>query len=253
MSTASPQPTNEHLQTLMTGYVLNALPSEEIAELESYFQQQPELLQQLQEYQEVIGLLAHSVQQPAPAHLRDQILALPQRVSDSTAPVRPAPVKRTLPFRQLAWAKMAGSIAAMILLGLGIQNYFLQQRLHSLEAEIKELQEQEIFSFDLKGTQAAKNAAASIILDLTNGQALLAVQNLPPLPAGESYHLWAFTANEKILCGQFNMPASGQWVSHLSIPVEEYTSHVKFMRISREPSTPSLDPGRQVLVMTSES
>jgi hypothetical protein len=90
-------------------------------------------------------------------------------------------------------------------------------------------------------------------LDLHTGKAILALQNLPTLPEGEAYHLWAFTQDKKILCGKFNTTPSGQIVSVLPVPVKEYSSTVKFMRISRESIATTPNPKKKALVMTSES
>lgn len=96
-------------------------------------------------------------------------------------------------------------------------------------------------------------AVATVILDRSMGRAVVAVQNLPPLPADERYHLWAFTANKQVLCGTFNTRPTGQLVTYIDVEALEYGGAVQFMGVSQESIAAATQPHKTLLVMTSES
>ncbi|WP_019498848.1 anti-sigma factor domain-containing protein [Pseudanabaena sp. PCC 6802] len=242
----SQQPLPEHLEELAAGYVLNALSPEETVELERYLQENPASLARIEQLQEVMGLMAHlSPRLTAPLHLKTKIMGA---VRSSVAEL---PRARRLP--KPDWGKVVLAAIALATLALGVDNYYLRQKLTSVKMTFDSNREVvETYVFELRGTPAAVNASGKVILDLHTGKALFGLHNLPTLPEGEAYYLWAFTQDKKILCGKFNTTSTGQIVSVLPIPVKEYSSAVKFMRISRESTTNSSDPKKKFLVMTSE-
>lgn len=242
---SSLQPTTEHLEELMAGYVLNALSATEIVEFEDYLRKNPQLSQRLEELQELMGLIAYAPPTiKAPSHLLDTILEKAQVQSMPLEAVRQ---------HGFPWQRIAAIGAVIAVLILGIDNYLLRQRLTLMEATIDTIQESETRGFALKGTKNVSNASGSVVLDLEAGKAVLALQKLPALPSGESYSLWAFTQKKKIFCGQFNTTASGQLIQEIVIPIREYDSPVQFMQISREsPQVPASAP-QQAPIMTSQS
>lgn len=261
---SSSQPISESIQELMAGYVLNTLSAEEAEDFERYLHHHPELAAPMRELEELMGLMASAAPPvSAPTRLRSKILAIAQP--------SPAIALWRLPIRH--WSRVATVAAALLLLALGIDNYLLRRKLALREqaiialekseshqrqnvalmnATFTALQGDETYLFSLRGTDAATNASGSVVLDLESGIALVALQNLPPLPSGESYHLWAFTEDKKIPCGTFNTDSSGRIVDKVAVPIPEYTSPVVFMRISKESATVSPDSSDPALMMTSE-
>lgn len=119
---------------------------------------------------------------------------------------------------------MAGTIAAVSLLAMGIDNARLRQQLNQTEqslaqtqkqlresqATIASLQEANPQVFTLAGADSA--AVGGAVLDPANQKILVSIDELPPLPQGQIYRLWALTATNStgIFCGQFNTnPAGG--------------------------------------------
>jgi anti-sigma-K factor RskA len=246
-----PKPSQEHLEELMAGYALDALSDAEKAAFEAQLQEDPSLVQQLQEWHEVCGLLAHSTQCMPPEKLRNQIAAIPH-TTQTSAVVSVGRSHR----RSAAWLSLGGTIAAVTIAALGFQNYQLQRQVQSLEAKmLEEAQEaHKPLDFVLKGVPVAVDAQAKVVIDPYTGSVLMAVESLPPLPEGEAYHLWAFTKDDqKVLCGRFNTPTSGQTVQSFAVDAKMYESGVKFLRISQEPAVTPPDPSRRVLLLTSES
>jgi Anti-sigma-K factor rskA len=256
---------DEYLEELLTGYILNALSCADKVKLESYIEADPTLIQRLEELQEVMGLIAHSSQTPAPPQLRERVLNIPQRsalpmaIATPQYPIVPAPpVSVVTPRRsRLSWQKVGAGMAAALAVVVGTNFFLLDQQLSKIEAELTAAEgnlSEEDYTFDLKSNQMGSSAVAKVYVDIDENMVMIGVQNLPPLPPGEAYHLWGFTADQQqILCGRFNTDRAGQFVDRLSVPPGSYDSPVKFMRISREPIVPSSDPTKRVLVMTSES
>lgn len=245
---SSSQPNSEHLEELMAGYVLNALSPAENTEFEDYLQADPEIFQQLEQLQEVMGLMAYAApKMTPPPHLLNNILEA-AKVSSSVAPVKHQ--------KQIFWRKLAVIVAAIAALGLVIDNYLLRQRLAFIEATVHTLKEAETRGFAMKGINVSNSnniAFGSVVLDLENGKAVIAMENLPALPQGESYMLWAFTEKKKIFCGQFNTNNSGQFIQEVPIPIKEYDSPVILMEISRESSVIPPASTKTTPIMTSES
>lgn len=232
------QSLSEHQTELMTGYVLNALSADEQAEFEQCLAGNPALADEVQQLQEVMGLMAHAApQSPAPAHLRRKVMSV----------VQPSRVKlQVVSLSHWNWGKIAAGVAALLILGLGVQNHLLLQRL----VKNQEHEEQTTFSFTLKGLSVASQAG-EIVLDLESGRALFAIQNLPPLASGEVYSLWAVTAEKNIFCGTFTPSSSGQIVAQIAIPINEYGSPVTAMKVFRGVAGMPTDLKKSTPIMTS--
>ncbi len=236
----------------MVGYVLNALSPEEAAEFERYLQADPSLTTKMKQLEEVIGLIGRTPPLvAAPAELKNRIIKAAQAQVGIFERLR-----LTLPAIKLPaikWRRIAAIALALVAVGVAIDNYQLRQKLALQKMSGSKVEESELYVFHLKGTPAASTSMGSVMLDLHAGRVVFALQNLPPLPEGEAYHLWAFMEGKKILCGRFNTTPSGQIVTTLPVELKEYTNPVKFVRVSRESTTTPPNPQKKALVMTSES
>jgi anti-sigma-K factor RskA len=246
------QPTSERLEELMSGYVLDALTPEETVEFEQYLCNDLTLIKRLNQMQEMAALLTRS--QTPPSELRAKLQKISQATEQSP---QPRPIVQPQP--PIAKWKLLGAIGALALLILGIDNMRLRHQLFASRTQVTTLQasaaahEEEDYTFELKAKQAGSNAEAIVVFDADEGVLFVGAKNLPPLPADEAYHLWAFTKdNQKILCGQFNTDDSNQLTQQFSVRPEDYQENVVFMRISREPRVTPPDASRRVLVLTSE-
>jgi anti-sigma-K factor RskA len=256
------QPSPEHLEALMSGYVLDALTPQEATEFEQYLSNDLTLIQRLNRMQEIAGLLATPAQTLSLEELRAKI----QQLSQAIAPPAVSAKQRasSLPRRPIGqrpsrrMGKLLGAIGALALLILGLDNLRLRNQLVAARTQVTTLQaseaahEEENYTFELKAQQVGSRAEAIVVFDADTGVLFMGAQNLPPLPANEAYHLWAFTKdNQKILCGRFNTDRSNQLTQQFFVRPEDYKEDVAFMRISREPVSAS-NQSRRVLVLTSE-
>jgi len=144
----------------------------------------------------------------------------------------------TLSRRRPAWDGGGGAIAATIILALGIQAMQLQQDVNQSKkaiarlkqdlqtarqqvqekaAVVAALQQPGAIVFTLEGTNQAASAAGSLVMRPNRQQMLLVVQNLPELPTGQVYRLWAKAAavESVVYCGQFNSNDTGlvEWTA----------------------------------------
>lgn len=233
----------ERQTELVIGYALDSLSEAEKQEFEESLKHNPALVAELRKQEELLGLLARAVPPvSAPSSLRQNILTS-ARASHNPPP--PTPLRS-----RWRWETVVGAIAACFILGLGLQNYLLLQKLISLETDTHA--EQTVFSFTLK-TPSTTNLSGEgeVLLDLETGRALFAIQNLPPLNPGEVYTLWAFTQEQPILCGMFFPSPSGSAVAQIPIPLDEYGSPIQSMGVFQSKTTNPADLSQSKELMVS--
>jgi anti-sigma-K factor RskA len=196
----------DNWQDLLAGYVLGNLDQEEAQAWQQLLAEYPELATEIDQLQEALSVIPYNIpEREPPAHLRETILAAAERAPSLSPlfspPVQPSPRR----FQQRRWLVLASSIAAAALLGLGIENYRLRQEVEQTQPILAALKQPGAQLFALQGTEKAATAAGSIVITPTQ-QVLVMAQNLPQLPSGQVYRLWAMTsaAKKPAYCGQFN-------------------------------------------------
>ncbi|MBF1999167.1 MAG: anti-sigma factor [Synechococcales cyanobacterium M58_A2018_015] len=202
----------DHWQDLIAGYALGNLSPEEAETVQRLLTEHPELRSEIEQLQEALALMPYALpDHEPPASLREAILSAAQA---DVAPPRlfqdapPQPSRRLCPHRSL-WLGIGSAVAALTVLALGIDNYRLRQTALADRAVIATLQQPGAQLYTLEGTENAAAASGSIVVAPDQGQLLIVAQNLPPLPSGQVYRLWATSARsaEPAYCGQFNTTA----------------------------------------------
>ncbi|NJM48981.1 MAG: hypothetical protein HC860_24785 [Alkalinema sp. RU_4_3] len=245
---------------LIIGYALKTLTPEEMRSAERLLAQNPAWQRELAEYQAVMGLLAETSAVKAPARLRSRILTAigsEQPASQSVSTVR-ATRRRSVRRRGSQWGWAAA--AAVLALVLGLDNYRLRQKTGQIQAKLdqlsakvqKQAEKPDYYAFQLKGKGDNAQAMGLVAVDLDENQIQVSLSNLPPIDQDEAYHLWAFTKDNKILCGRFGATELGSINEKVVVRAEDYPSDILYMRVSREPAVTPPDPSRRVLIMTSE-
>ena len=250
------------LEDLLTRYVLGELRGSEARELEQLIAQRADLASELTRLQRTFGLMPYAALAEPPPHLRGRIL----EAARTAQAAGPAPATTAEPRRDRVvpigaarmrtrggapWAKIVGSIAAMLIVVLGWDGYRLRQELHLQRAVTTTLQEPNVvMSFAMRPTGVSFGGpAGNVILDLDAKKAAVAIRGLPPLEAGEVYRLWARVGDHAVPCGQFNANAGGEVVSQFTIPVDAYTSPVSALFLNVEPAAQADHPvGKTVMV-----
>ena len=237
----------ERLEELIAGYALGNLNSEEAAELRLLLAEHPELSTEVDRLQEVLELMPYALNEVTPPpQLRSVIVAAASvETRDRLTAAR----------SHQQWRKIAVAVAAGLFLVV-LDNYFLRQQLNTTQAQVARqkdvitmLQNSATHLVSLKGMDMASAASGSIVVTPGEPNIVLILQNLPVLPRGQFYQLWAVINGEKMPSGQFNASQKGTVFVKLSTPT---TFKVKALVVTIETS-PS--PKRPIgpMVMTSTS
>lgn len=207
----------EQLEELMAGYALDNLSPEETQRLEQLLAENPQLATEVNRLEEVLALLPYALPEvEPPLHLRSTLLQAAVVQTNHRHPLRQLSL--------LPWSKIAGSIAALLALVLGLDNYRLRQTLQATQAVKGQF---ETLTYSLEKTKAAEATSAQVVVNPNNLEAKLTIKNLPPLPPGKVYVLWTvleqdapYTTDSKgaILTEAFVVDAQGNVSQTFTVP-----------------------------------
>lgn len=204
----------EYLKELAAGYVTGDLDPEEAEEFKRLLVENPELAQEVKDLQEVMGeVLCGFNEVTPPQHLRSAILKATDIPSHST------PV---LKLSSVSWRKIVGSVAALLVLVLGVDNYRLRQDIKVAKNVTTLLQSSETRLFSLKGAKIANTASGNVVMNPEQQKIVIFIHNLPAPPQGHIYRLWAIVDNNKVPCGQLRFSPQGVVLDKLPIPSDLY-------------------------------
>lgn len=198
----------EQIQELMAGYVLGNLSPEEAEMLRQQFAANPELIGEVQQLQEVLSIMPYALPEEMPSEsLREKILA-----TEIADPSR-TPQRNRWNRSAIAW----GSIAAALLVALGLDNVRLRQQITSFQAQISQqrylislLQAPNTQLVSLKGMDPMSNASGRAIIMPGQPEAILVLQNLPSLPEEKYYCLWAIVNGKRKAVAWFEPNSQGK-------------------------------------------
>jgi anti-sigma-K factor RskA len=230
-------------------YALDLLDESDRAWVEQQVATDSDLAAELAEFQATVGAIAYSapsvsmatdlkdrlfqrLHQPADngaATINASTIAVPQLGVPQTAQLSDPETKLRLvessrrrnPLRPIVWLRVGGAIAALAIVALSVDNYRLRQTTQEATTVESLLQQRDTVIYTLQGTENAANASGRVVVNPDQTVVML-VQNLPELPSGQAYRLWAMpkpTANP-VYCGQFNRPASetiSRWLAPTAI------------------------------------
>lgn len=253
-------------------YALNLLDEEERRWVEAQVRENPELAAELTDYQVTVNALpyaapavpmaddlkerlfqrlaAEPVETPLPTALPAQAATPPATPQALGRPQEPAR-STVVPFRRSRWLQAAGAVAALAAIALLVDNYRLRQRVQTDQAIVATLQQPDSIVYPLRGTDKAANASGSLVVNSSAKTAVALIQNLPTLPQGQAYRLWAVPkgATKPTYCGQFNNDRTGtvRW----SLPEAVCSTTVPQMLITADSATaPPVPAGPLVLKST---
>jgi anti-sigma-K factor RskA len=257
-------------------YALNLLDDDERRWVEAQVLEHPELAAELAEHEVTVNALPYGTPvvpmaadlkdrlfqrlatEPAePAEMAEPLLAplptLDGQPRSHELPVRARDAARSqvVPFRRSRWLQAAGAIAALAAIALLVDNHRLRQSVQADQAIVATLQQPDSIVYPLRGTEKAANASGSLVVNSSHKTAVVLVQNLPALPDGQAYRLWAIPkgATKPTYCGQFNNDRTG--VVHWALPEAVCSTNVPQMLVTAELVTaPPVPAGTLVLKST---
>jgi len=216
------------IELLAAGYVVGNLSSQELAEFEQLLADHPELTQEVEQLQTtcdrlLIGL--HEV--PPPPSLWHTIQATIYRSMQF------APASRRWFLR---WQPVLGSIAVLLILGLGVDNYRLRQDLLVAHDIHMLLQDSNTQLFTLQHVSPTNTASGRFVVNLDQQKGILIVQHLTTPPDGYTYRLWTVMGNDEIPCGEVNIPRNGAVFQQFLMPADLYDNKISGLVMTLEPS-----------------
>ncbi|MDG2991954.1 anti-sigma factor [Candidatus Synechococcus calcipolaris G9] len=237
-------------EELLAGYVLGDLSSEEARTVQELLTDYPELLAEIQHFQDILALLPLALPEvPVPQTLRSQILA-----SEMGASEMAAQKTRRLPSPSpLRWWGLGG-MALLIGLGWLWDSYSLRQQIASMEQSLEKLEHiaQETpaprgdRTLMLEGMGPTSNATGMVAFAPQYRMAVVSIDNLPPLPSGQVYRLWAAIGDEKVECSEIVPDASGR--VYLKLPLDSNLMNSTALVITIEPETPFPQPQGEMVM-----
>ncbi|MEA5574625.1 anti-sigma factor [Calothrix sp. UHCC 0171] len=255
---------SEYIKNLAAGFVVDDLTPEEAEEFRLLLNQHPELITEVEDLQEVLRQVVDGfVEVEPPAYLLPKILlqveemALPRHISqteqsENIVNINDIPATQTnylvIPKISRRWTQIAGSIAALFVVILGVDYYRLRQNLSGAITENQKLRQdfaqiQEVknllqnsqtrlFTFEAVNSKnnIPDNASGSIVINSQKQKAVMVFQNLPAPPPGNVYLLWTIVADRKFPCGQVKPYSWGTASYELPFTEQMYQefSHPKF-------------------------
>lgn len=236
--------TPEAIETLAAGYVVGDLDRAEVEAFEQLLAENPALVAEVNQLQATLDQTVHGLNSvEPPAHLRAAIL------DAATTTVQPLQRKQS----RLPWRTVMGSVAALLILFLGVDNYRLRQdRKFAQDINIL-LQQPQTQLFSLKAVNASDTATGSFVVNLGQRQGVLVVQNLAPPPANKVYRLWAIAGGEKIPCGTVKINAQGNVLNKFWMPADFYDTGISGLFVTLEPSETSRYPSGAIVIQSHPS
>jgi anti-sigma-K factor RskA len=233
--------TPQAIEALAAGYVVGNLDRNEVEAFEELLIENPALVAEVNQLQALLDRVARDLNSvEPPSHLRSAILA--------KANTTPLTSRHKQP-----WRTVMGSVAALLILYLGIENYQLRQE-SNIAQDIKVLlQQSQTQLFSLKPVNATNAASGSFVVNLGQRQGILAVQNLAAPPVGKVYRLWAIADNEKIPCGTLKTNLQGKVLEKFWMPADFYDTGISGLFVTLESSESSRYPTGPIVMRSALS
>jgi Anti-sigma-K factor rskA len=237
MSDTEPQSLPEFSPELLAGYVLGDLTPTEIAIVEAYLATHPEQQAEIAKLMLPLDLLSLTL--PAdnpPTSLRSQIL---QQAAAETV-VTTKSIERSESKISQSWTSLrsiAAGVGLLLLAGLGWNNYQLSHELATTKQDLKIaqiakntpkpqdnlalvslLQQPNNRFLTLKNMEGKTGMGmGSLVMVPNKSSAVLALQQIKPLPPGQVYRMWAIMGDEEMNCADFLPDANGKVLKQISL------------------------------------
>ena len=192
---------HERFQDLKESYALGALSAEERREVEEYLAENPAEQTEIEELASVASLLALAPEeQEPPERLRKSLLRQVRSETDSAPAGNASRTSDGWMSRLFGPRAAAAGVAVIALAALLIWNVALQTEVGDLQAEVSELRDFQMTTYELQGSAEASGVQGQVV-NLDDEQAMLVASDLPPLPEGQTYEMWTIDEGGPEPCG----------------------------------------------------
>jgi anti-sigma-K factor RskA len=236
--------TPQAIQTLAAGYVVGDLDHAEIEAFEQLLAENPVLAAEVDQLQATLDQVIYNLNSVAPPpHLRSAILSAATTTTQTSQPR----------LYRFPWRSMMGTVAALLILYLGIENYQLRQNQNIAQNINTLLQQSQTQLFSLKAVNPTDIAVGSFVVNLGQRQGILSVQNLATPPVGKVYRLWAIADGEKIPCGTLKINPQGKVLDQFWMPADFYDTGISGLFVTLESSETSRYPTGNIIMQSNSS
>ncbi|MGB7247515.1 MAG: anti-sigma factor [Phormidesmis sp.] len=233
---------SEELQHLIAGYALGDLDAQEATVLEQLIAANPSISKEIDQMQQALelsyGLSDKDSETQPPEYLQASVISAyktafqPQPAPQSavlSAAQSAQPVQPTQLAQSRRWWVALAAVAALLIAGLGINNYSLRRSLYAARSfdQTPDNQTPQPLVASLVPVESESSATATVIISPNSLEASLETANLPPLSADQVYVLWTvlkpgapFTKDAKnaILTQVFTVDQQGAISQEISLP-----------------------------------
>lgn len=226
--------THAEIEELLGAYALDAVDAQEADAVELHLRECPRCRAEVAEHREVAASLAQ-VGSPAPAGLWSRIaeqLEEPPPQLDMARVVAMRPARRSVPVRLVA---AMAAVAAAVIAVLGVQVNRMDERQDELAAALRGTGLEEavrgaLLDPDARRVALRSDDGATFVRAVVgpDGAAYLVDDNLPRLPAGRTYQLWAITERGPVSIGVLGadpglsaVQVAGTGVTALAVTAEQ--------------------------------
>lgn len=196
------------IQELLPGYALGCLDTEEEKAVREHLEGCESCREMLASFRDVSDRLSLSVPMAEPPKaLESRIM----RRIDNTLVGRRLSSRWIPQFRHPALAAMA----AVLIMALAVGNILQLAKAPRLQPQPRS---GGLTTAMLTGTEQAKDAYGTIVLDPKDNKGVLAVNGLPPLDGAHQYQLWLIRDGQRRSAGVFSVDAEGYGALLLTVP-----------------------------------
>jgi hypothetical protein len=192
---------HEDAQELLGAYAVDAVDTDEAVRIEAHVADCPRCGAELAAHRDTAAVLGHGHVEP-PADLWDRVAASLDEVPPPLDLTRYAGARR----RRIAVPLVAAAAALVAVIGLSVVTVQQRRDINRIEATVRGayVMPQALAAFASPLTKVATMKADGVFMRAAvypNGAGYLIVDEIPPLPAGRTYQLWAVGAAEPISAG----------------------------------------------------
>ena len=252
---------DERIQELISAYSLGVLEGDDLRELEEFKNTHPERFNELvRENELAFSQLSYAVKgnMPDPGLKEKLVAEIKDEALDYITKIKPSLWHRFQPF----WLNLGTAVAALAIVSLVVYNYSLTRKLESRQAQVVNLQNQivakqskienlendtmlnrrmiafledpNVVIINLVNTQPELTAVGRVLWNTKDDEAMFFGINLPQLPEGKTYQLWAIGSGDPKSAGIFNVNNQGKNI--LMLKSLSDLGDIKQFAVSLEPA-----------------
>lgn len=187
-------------------YALDALEGDDLVRFEAHLQTDPELQQEVAEFRATAARLSEVSATPAPAGMRERVLAGVAATRQDPPVVRLDDRRQALARRRL----LLGAVAAVAVILAGLGGFFVAERTDDAGTQLADvLAQPDAKVLPLTGVGSGV-AAGHVVVSPATGRVVLISGQMPQSAEGRTMEVWKLDAEGAHKAGLFRADESGK-------------------------------------------